>query len=205
MLFIMRYFFVFFRLYLGGCYETKFFTEISSPIVCEYKSDSWVADHRTPFHFHDGYEILIFLSGNASFCIGQHEQFLTPGTIICCAPFSLHRALPHDPHNYDRILLHIRKDTLLSLSSTFTDLSTCFHASSQPIYSFSKSDLDNVVDLCKILKRIQHAGTFLSQGATLTDACFSSGFQTYSHFSKTFSAHFGISPKKYQQKYWQPH
>lgn len=279
--------------------KPSFFTEISSPIVCEYKSDSWIADHRTPFHFHDGYEILIFFNGNASFCIGQHEQFLTPGTVICCAPFSLHRALPHDPHNYDRILLHIRKDTLLSLSSTFTDLSTCFHSSSQPIYSFSKPDLDNIVALCKklegalhtqsfgcdvlqtailtellvllnqksvcskmsvsnhmpplvteifhyidehfteditvshlantlhhnadyltrsfrkvancsirqylILKRIQHAGTLLSQGATLTDACFASGFQTYSHFSKTFSAHFGISPKNYQQKYWQMH
>ena len=96
--------------------KPNFFTEISSPIICEHKSDSWIADHSTPFHFHDGYEILIFLSGNASFCIGQHEQLLTPGTIICCAPFSLHRALPHDPRSYDRILLHIRKDTLLSLS-----------------------------------------------------------------------------------------
>ena len=89
--------------------KPNFFTEISSPIICEHKSDSWIADHSTPFHFHDGYEILIFLSGNASFCIGQHEQLLTPGTIICCAPFSLHRALPHDPRSYDRILLHIRK------------------------------------------------------------------------------------------------
>lgn len=48
-------------------------------------------------------------------------------------------------------------------------------------------------------KRLVLAQSLLLQGKTVTDVCYESGFRDYTHFIKTFSRTFGISPKKYSQ------
>ena len=49
-----------------------------------------------------------------------------------------------------------------------------------------------------IAKRIALACRLLKDGHTAYDACFSSGFNNYSNFSRTFTKKVGKSPKKYQ-------
>lgn len=48
-----------------------------------------------------------------------------------------------------------------------------------------------------IARRIQQAQLFLKQGASITTACFESGFQNYAHFIKLFGKFTGSSPGKY--------
>ena len=54
-------------------------------------------------------------------------------------------------------------------------------------------------------KRIILAKDLLQQGATVTDACYSSGFNDYGHFIKAFTKNEGITPGKFtrlhQEKY----
>lgn len=47
-------------------------------------------------------------------------------------------------------------------------------------------------------KRIGLAQKYLKEGRFLTDVCWMSGFNNYSHFARTFSQQVGVSPKKYQ-------
>ena len=49
-----------------------------------------------------------------------------------------------------------------------------------------------------IEKRITLAKRLLREGTSPIDVCFMSGFNNYSNFSRTFSNHTGISPKRYQ-------
>jgi YesN/AraC family two-component response regulator len=49
-----------------------------------------------------------------------------------------------------------------------------------------------------IAKRVNLAQKLLREGNTPLDACYLSGFENYSNFSRTFTKHTGISPKKYQ-------
>lgn len=49
-----------------------------------------------------------------------------------------------------------------------------------------------------IAKRCSLAQQYLAQGYSPCDACFMTGFNNYSSFSRTFLQQIGISPKKYQ-------
>ena len=48
-----------------------------------------------------------------------------------------------------------------------------------------------------ISKRLVYAQKLLSDGASVTDACYESGFRDYAHFIKSFTKTFGCSPKQY--------
>ncbi len=49
-----------------------------------------------------------------------------------------------------------------------------------------------------IIKRVAMAQQFLRKGYAPHDVCFMTGFNNYSHFSRTFLNHVGYSPKQYQ-------
>jgi AraC family transcriptional regulator len=49
--------------------------------------------------------------------------------------------------------------------------------------------------LCRI--RLRYAARSLREGASVTEACFASGFQNLSHFSRQFQRHFGLKPSTY--------
>ena len=46
-----------------------FFSELNETLICEHKTNSWNTDDTTPYHCHDGYEILVFIGGHASFFV----------------------------------------------------------------------------------------------------------------------------------------
>jgi AraC-like DNA-binding protein len=45
--------------------------------------------------------------------------------------------------------------------------------------------------------RLAHAARLLREGASVTDACFDSGFSNLSHFSRSFRRAFGLPPSRY--------
>lgn len=49
------------------------------------------------------------------------------------------------------------------------------------------------------LKRVRHSQMLLRQGASITEACYDSGFNTYAHFIKVFSRTAGMPPGKYMK------
>lgn len=53
--------------------------------------------------------------------------------------------------------------------------------------------------LCRA--RLQHAAHCLREGISVTEACFNSGFQNLSHFSRQFQRHFGLNPSTYAAKW----
>ena len=48
-----------------------------------------------------------------------------------------------------------------------------------------------------VTKRLQHALSQLKKGVPPMDACFQSGFTSYSNFQKSFRAYYGLSPRQY--------
>lgn len=50
------------------------------------------------------------------------------------------------------------------------------------------------------LVRLKQAGRRLREGASVTEACFDSGFQNLSHFSRQFYRHFGVKPSAYARQ-----
>ena len=48
-----------------------------------------------------------------------------------------------------------------------------------------------------ISKRLVYSQKLLVEGASVTEACYGSGFKDYAHFIKSFTKTFGCSPKQY--------
>ena len=82
-----------------------FFSELNETLICEHKTNSWNTDDTTPYHCHDGYEILVFIGGHASFFVENDGKILEPGDIVCCPPGAFHRAMPLQDKAYDRFLI----------------------------------------------------------------------------------------------------
>ncbi|WP_158684721.1 helix-turn-helix transcriptional regulator [Pseudoalteromonas sp. T1lg48] len=49
-------------------------------------------------------------------------------------------------------------------------------------------------------RRLERAQLLLNQGKSVTNACFETGFNSVSHFSRSFKGHFGVSPRGYCQQ-----
>ena len=108
-----------------------FFSELNETLICEHKTNSWNTDDTTPYHCHDGYEILVFIGGHASFFVENDGKILEPGDIVCCPPGAFHRAMPLQDKAYDRFLT-IRKIEYRKYKSGLLFFSWACLASSAP-------------------------------------------------------------------------
>lgn len=101
---------------------------IQQPVIC-YHNLSYPGDqrqHNLPYHYHDAYEIYLFLGGNANLYIEQSCFHLISGDLFLISPEQLHRSVVLDSQPYDRVVINIKEDVLKALSSDSTDLSVCF-------------------------------------------------------------------------------
>lgn len=111
--------------------KSRFFLPIPADIMCEHKK---TIRHNSPYiqrsyHQHDGFEIYLFLNGNATYYIEQHCANLERGSLFFIRPGELHRVECHSNEPYERISINIRPAILSSLSTACTDLGKCFQGS----------------------------------------------------------------------------
>lgn len=79
------------------------------------------------FHFHDAYEIFLLLSGDVDFYVEQSLHHLQRGHLIICNDRELHRACHYGALPFERIAIHFNHRLVQSLSTSSTNLLSCFH------------------------------------------------------------------------------
>ena len=84
----------------------------------------------------------------------------------------------------------------ITLQSTADEL----HVSPQYLSnSFSKYAHMSFIEY-RIERRLHYATRLLQSGASVSEACFGSGYQNLSHFIRSFKRKYGITPSKYHTK-----
>ncbi len=78
------------------------------------------------YHWHNGYEIYLFISGNIRYCVEQHYFNPEPGCLSIMRPTELHRSERLDASPYERIVIEIQSKYLDELCKNSTDLRACF-------------------------------------------------------------------------------
>ncbi|WOO38255.1 AraC family transcriptional regulator [Anaerocolumna sp. AGMB13020] len=105
---------------------------IQSDLLC-YHNTTIPEDQSTSnlsYHRHNAYEIYFFLGGNVKLYIEHSCYQLVPGDLFLISPDQLHRSVCLDSTTYDRTIINLKEPVLRKLSSSRTDLSSCFHAGS---------------------------------------------------------------------------
>lgn len=82
---------------------------------------------------------------------------------------------------------------------TIEDISKITHFSTSYIHQLFKKHLNITPHKYITMRKMANAKEMLSRGATLSEACFGSGFDDCANFITMFKKHFGVTPKKFQK------
>jgi len=134
----------------------KVFSKLDLPFLCEHKTSVLPAASSGIFHNHDGYELLLFLEGEAIFF--SEEVCFSPkrGDLILIPPFTFHRVEQKEQSPYDRVLLNLREELLQELSSDITDLSTCFSPAGYRSLSTLHLSENTLTELLQLTGSLEH-------------------------------------------------
>lgn len=78
------------------------------------------------YHYHDFYKILIFLSGDVTYCIEGKSYELAPYDIVLVNAGEVHRPIIQSANTYDRIILYVSPEFLRSWQQEDENLELCF-------------------------------------------------------------------------------
>lgn len=82
---------------------------------------------------------------------------------------------------------------------TVEDISLCTHFSASYIHKLFKKNLNITPHRYILMKKLSTAKELLANGASVSEACFGSGFSDYANFITSFRKHFGVTPKNHQK------
>lgn len=140
-----------------------------------------------PYHRHNAYEIYLFLGGNANLYI-EHSCFhLIPGDLFLISPEQLHRSECLDSQRYDRIVLNLREEKLNKLSSSRTDLSSCFHMNSPEYATHSHLTGEYMSHFRSLIDEVQYSLGQNDYGSDILSDAFLSQILVF--INKRFSNH----------------
>ena len=82
---------------------------------------------------------------------------------------------------------------------TLQDMTELTHFSASYIHQLFKKHLNLTPHKYLTMKKMALAKELLTNGASISEACFRSGFDDYANFITSFKKHFGVTPKKHKK------
>jgi YesN/AraC family two-component response regulator len=132
----------------------------TNPAVPQYIHQFLIAHAKTcastgrNLHVHpNAYEITLFKSGNVDFFINDNTYHPKPGELVFVRPNEVHGYFAKDDTLYERLPVHIEESAALNLSTSQTNLLTCFadpmscpyHLTKEQVQMY-ESLVDNSID-----------------------------------------------------------
>lgn len=97
---------------------------IQEDVLCAHRTSR---NDDNPFHHHSaGYEIYLLLQGRIDLYVEHSRYRLRRGDLLVLAPAEMHRAATLDGTLYERLTINVRSSLVERLSTSRTDLSSCF-------------------------------------------------------------------------------
>lgn len=162
----------------NGIYERQPFT------LFAYHSISPEIDHSV-FHFHNNYEILLFMKGEMELYIEQSRYVPVPGTLFAINTEEVHKGSVLSNGEYDRYVIHISDSILQPLLGYDVDLLSCFHNHEPGVQNAVVLSGGEIEEFCRIfgeIRRVLDAEpygkevlkiTYMAQLMTLVNCAFS--------------------------------
>lgn len=105
--------------------NSEFYEELKNGVLAGHINQTAAANKD--FHFHNSYEMFLFLNGKAEAYVEQSKYTLVPGTLLLFNNHEIHKASNLSKEPYERITIHFPPSMLQMLINSDTNLLTCFH------------------------------------------------------------------------------
>jgi len=113
------------------------------------------------------------------------------------ARYNVQEANENLPQNVSDILTYVNKN--YASIKNINALAATFHISITTLERYFKKHLSMTPKRYLEDKKLSHACMLLRQNYSVTEACFESGFEDYSHFITIFKRNFNTTPLKYKK------
>lgn len=130
---------------------------LNSDIICEHKSARIEHPNTTTLHNHDGYELLLFLNGNANILVESEELKLQYGDLIIIPPYYYHGIRVTDINEYERVVINIRSNVLNDLGDEDTSLTNVFQPEKNKKFILISLDDKHVKEVLYILEKLERS------------------------------------------------
>ncbi|MBE5960552.1 MAG: helix-turn-helix domain-containing protein [Lachnospiraceae bacterium] len=149
---------------------------LGTDVICEYKCAHPQLPPSITLHNHDGYEIVLFLSGeHVTIYVESERKELVRGDLILINSYTFHGLSLIDSSNYERVVINIEERYLKKISTENTDLSCCFHQSSPNalnLIHLNESEISHFMAISSNLERAmkeEHYGHDILKRALLSE------------------------------------
>ena len=136
---------------------------LHADIICEHKLAQIDRFSVETMHDHDGYEILLFLSGEANIIVESEEKRLEPGDLLVIPPYTVHSIRVKNMDQYERIVLNFHTGILEQLGDQETDFISFFSPLDKNYFrliSLPDNHVDEMVELLHALISSLHKKQF---------------------------------------------
>ena len=79
------------------------------------------------YHYHDFHKVLFFLRGDVTYHIEGRMFRLLPGDVVLIPAGEIHKPVLNSAQIYERIILYLSPEFLISAGKGEADLNRCFH------------------------------------------------------------------------------
>lgn len=135
--------------------------------IIEYFKDGIDFSHQIntgpeiELHIHNYLEIYLFLDGNVQFFIDSQSIMLKKGDLMVIRNDQIHGPNPLSLENYERYIVHLPRELIVSLSSEETDLTACFsNDNDQSIINISEEDLPEIIQILNQIENVHHTNCY---------------------------------------------
>lgn len=136
-------------------------------------------DLELPFHYHDFHKIVVFLSGNVTYFIEGKSYRLKPWDILLVSHFDIHRVIVDTSVPYERVILWIRPDYMLSQNDEECNLSACFQKANQRSFHLIRLESRLQEQMRTTLAQLEESCRQQEFGSTLLRQAFFVQFMVY--------------------------
>lgn len=131
------------------------FNALEDDLLCERKQTILPRFPQVTFHNHDGYEIYLFLGGDANFYVESNGKILERGDVILTVPYTFHSADARPDRPYDRIIINMKESFLSRFQDESCNLADCFYrfnADQMNLIRLNEQEIDHFVNLALALE-----------------------------------------------------
>ena len=111
-------------------------------------------DHSA-FHFHNNFEVLLYLNGNIELYIEQSRYVPVPGTLFVINTEEVHKVVLLEKGEYERYVIHLSASVLQPLLGYDVDLLGCFYNHEPGRNNAVVLSEEEIAEFCRIFRKVQ--------------------------------------------------
>lgn len=148
-----------------GLRREDYYYAVKDTLHSQHSITEYPLDGR--YHFHDNFEIYLYLAGNADFFIEESHYHLQRGHLLVLNDKEIHRVLARGTAPYERATVHFDQRLVSMLNTPETNLLACFRDRAPGVGNVLVCSEDELRELLAIMEELERMSGDAAYGSDI--------------------------------------